>query len=280
VDDGVACRLGENRFYLTATTSAVDQTYPKMLWLNAQWRMDVEILNVTTAFGAVNIAGPKAREVLTRIPCDVDLTADAFPYLHVRVGELGGLPVRLLRVGFVGELGYEIHVPVPYALALWDRLMDAGRGSGIVPFGVEAQRVLRLEKGHVIIGQDTDGLTHPFEAGLDFAMPKSKTEYIGMAAVKARVARGVAQRLVGFRMEGETPPPECCLVLRDGGIAGRVTSSAWSEACGGIIGLAYVSVDDAEPGSAITIKQPDGSHATATVVTTPFYDPENARQAL
>jgi len=280
VDDGVACRLGENRFYLTATTSAVDQTYRKMLWLNAQWRMKIDIVNVTAAFSAVNIAGPKAREVLARIPCDIDLSAQAFPYLDVRVGTLGGLPVRMLRVGFVGELGYEIHVPTPYGLALWDLLTEAGRASNMAPFGVEAQRVLRLEKGHVIVGQDTDGLTHPFEAGLDFAVPKSKTEYVGMAAVKAQVARGITRRLVGFKMAGATPPPECCLVLRDGRIAGRVTSAAHSDACGGIIGLAYVAPEDSAIGSPITIKLPDGHLVNAHVVPIPFYDPDHARQAL
>jgi sarcosine oxidase, subunit alpha len=281
VDDGVACRLGEDRFCVTATTGAVDQTCRKLLWLNAQWRMRLDILNVTSAFAAVNIAGPRAREVLSRVLCDIDLSATGFPYLNVRVGKLGGLPARIIRVGFVGELSYEVHVPTPCGLALWDMLMEAGRDLDIFPFGVEAQRVLRLEKGHVIVGQDTDGLTNPFEAGLDFAVAKNKPEFVGMAAIKAQVAHGVARRLVGFRIDGDAlPPPECCLVLRDGRIAGRVTSSVRSEACGGVIGLAYVSPKDAEPGSAITIKEPSGKLTMAQVASIPFYDPENARQAL
>ncbi|HTV73116.1 MAG TPA: 2Fe-2S iron-sulfur cluster-binding protein, partial [Candidatus Acidoferrales bacterium] len=243
VDDGVACRLGENRFYVTATTGAVDQTYRKLLWLNVQWRMDVDILNVTSAFAAVNIAGPRAREVLTKLTADVDLSAQAFPYLAMRVGTIEGIPARLLRVGFVGELGYEIHVPMSQGLALWDALMRAGAQAGIVPFGVEAQRLLRLEKGHVIVGQDTDGLTHPYEAQLDWAVSKTKHEYVGKPAVDAQFAMGLQRRLVGFVPTDATvsPPPECCLVVRDGAITGRVTSSARSEACGSTVGLAYVA---------------------------------------
>ena len=132
-----------------------------MLQWNAQWRLDVDVANVTAAYAGVNIAGPRSREVLAKVCHDIDLAAEAFPYMGVRLGSVAGIPARLLRVGFVGELGYEIHVPASQGEALWDALMAAGGTAGIRPFGVEAQRVLRLEKGHIIIGQDTDGLTHP-----------------------------------------------------------------------------------------------------------------------
>jgi sarcosine oxidase subunit alpha len=260
----------------------VDQTYRSFLWLNAQWRMKIDILNVTSAISGMNIAGPKSRLVLERLGADFDLSAEAFPYLEARMGKVAGIPVRVIRVGFVGELGYELHVPTPYALALWNKLMDAGQDEGIVPFGVEAQRVLRLEKGHIIVGQDTDGLTHPFEAGLDWAMPKNKTDYIGRAAVIHQMERGLKRRLVGFKLDdARTPAPgECCLVLRKGAIAGRVTSAVYSEACGGVIGLAYVAPEDVEPGSQLTIKNSDGRILKAHVVPTPFYDPKHERQAL
>jgi sarcosine oxidase subunit alpha len=282
VDDGVACRLGENRFYLTATTSAVDQTYRKLLWLNVQWRMDVDILNVTSALAAVNIAGPRAREVLATLGGDVDLSPQAFPYLAVRVGTIEGIPARLMRVGFVGELGYEIHVPMSRGLTLWDALMRAGAPAGIVPFGVEAQRLLRLEKGHVIVGQDTDGLTHPYEAQLAWAVSKTKPEYIGKPAVDAQVAAGLQRRLVGFLLADQAapPPPECCLVVRDEAITGRVTSCARSEARGSAVGMAYVALAQSEPGSTFTIKLPSGARVLAHVVSLPFYDADNARQQL
>jgi sarcosine oxidase subunit alpha len=282
VDDGVACRLGENRFYLTATTSAVDQTYRTFLWLNAQWQMRIDILNVTSAFSAVNVAGPQARAVLQRLGTDVDLSSESFPYLEVRVGKVDGIPARLIRVGFVGELGYEIHVPTPNALALWDRLMEAGQADGIVAFGVEAQRVLRLEKGHIIVGQDSDGLTHPFEAGLDWAVPKNKTEYVGKTAVDYQMAGGLRRKLVGFKLDDSraAPPAECCLVLRGGAIVGRVTSAINSETCGGVVGLAFVAAENSEFGATFTIKSTDGQMVTAHVVPIPFYDPKNERQAL
>jgi len=244
--------------------------------------MKIDILNVTSALSGVNIAGPRSREVLRRLATDIDLSPAAFPYLEVRTGKIADIPARLIRVGFVGELGYEIHVPTPYALALWDRLLEVGKDEGIVPFGVEAQRVLRLEKGHIIVGQDSDGLTHPFEAGLDWAVPKNKAEYVGKAAVEFQLAGGLQRRLVGFRLdEGQrAPPAECCLVLREGAIAGRVTSAVYSESCGGVIGLAYVAPEDGDIGAAFTIKNSDGRMLAAHVVPIPFYDPKNERQAL
>ena len=161
VDDGVAARLGSDHFYVTASTSGAEQLYPLLLWYQAQWQLDVDIADVTSAYGAINIAGPKARRVLEKLGTDIDLSPEACPYLAARTGTLAGVDVRLLRIGFVGELGYEIHPPASQSLGLWEALIDAGREFGIRPFGVEAQRVLRLEKGHVIVTQDTDGLTHP-----------------------------------------------------------------------------------------------------------------------
>jgi len=281
VDDGVVCRLGESRFYLTATTGAAEQTYRRLLWLNAQWRMKVDLVNLTSAFARVNVAGLKSRDVLRRLSSDIDFSADAFPFLDVRLGQIEGIEVRIFRVGFVGELGYEIHMPAPFGAALWDAIMGAGRDLGIVPFGVEAQRVLRLEKGHVIIGQDTDGLTHPYEAALDWAVAATKTEFIGRAAIEARRVGGVTRKLAGFRLDRSIPPPpECCLVIKGVGIAGRVTSAALSETCDCVIGMAYVAAEDAAPGHAIHIKYPDGRVLQALTVAMPFYDPRNDRQRI
>ena len=132
-DDGVACRFHQNHFYVTATTSGVDAVYRAMLWRNAQWRLDVVLTNVTAAFAGVNIAGPRSREVLARVCSDPDLSPQAFPYLGVRTGTVAGIPARLMRVGFVGELGYEIHVPASQGEALWDALLEAGKPEGHPP---------------------------------------------------------------------------------------------------------------------------------------------------
>ena len=281
VDDGVACRLAEDWFYVTATTSGVDALYRSMLRWNAEWRLDVDVANVTAAYAGVNIAGPRSRAALERLETDVDLSPATFPYLAAREGTLAGVPVRMLRVGFVGELGYEIHCPASYGTALWDALMEAGRAEGIRPFGVEAQRVLRLEKGHLIVGQDTDGLTFPHEAGMEWAVGGRKPFFVGSRAIRAQAARPLARKLVGFTLPPDAAvPPECCLVIKDGAIVGRVTSAARSKACGAVVGLAYVHPDDAAPGSRFTVKLEDGSTVAPTVAPLPFYDPETKRQEL
>lgn len=282
VDDGVAARFHERHFYVTATTSGVDGVYRQMGWWNQQWRMDVDIANVTAAYAAVNIAGPKARDVLGRLDSDIDVSAAAFPYMGVRQGGLAGIPMRILRVGFVGELGFEIHCPSGMGEALWDRLMTAGESFGIMPFGVEAQRVLRLEKGHVIIGQDTDGLSNPAEASMDWALSKTKSFYVGKRAVDMQIAKGVSRRLVGFTLEDPSAPcpKECHLVIRSDEIAGRVTSAVRSPSLDRVIGLAYVPVDMAAPGTSFTIRIDKGDTVKATVVPTPFYDPDGKRQEM
>jgi sarcosine oxidase, subunit alpha len=280
MDDGVACRFHERRFYVTATTGAVDQVYREMLWHNAQWRLDVDVANVTAAYAGVNVAGPRAREVMAKLGSDLDLSAAAFPYLGVREGRVAEIGCRVLRVGFVGELGYELHCPAHQGEALWDALAEAGREFGLRPFGVEAQRILRLEKGHVIVGQDTDGLTFPHEAGLDWAVAK-KPFWVGKAAVEAQAARPLARKLVGFKLdEGEPAPKESHLVIRNGQIAGRVTSVARSPALGCVIGLAYVHPEQATPGARFFVRIEDRRMIEAEAVALPFYDPENKRQGL
>ena len=214
IDDGVACRLHERHFYVTATTGAVDQVYRQMTWFNAQWKMDVDVANVTAAYAGINLAGPHARDGARRSsPATSTSRRRRSPTWQRAVGKLAGIPVRILRVGFVGELGYEIHVPSGLGEALWDALMEAGRPFGIGPFGVEAQRILRLEKGHIIVGQDTDGLTHPAEANMEWALGKKKPFYVGKRAVDMQMAKGAdaqARRLRARRCgraDAEGMPP-------------------------------------------------------------------------
>lgn len=281
IDDGVACRLAPNHYYVTATTSAVDQVYRAMTWFNVQWKMDVDVANVTAAYSAVNLAGPKAREIVQSLKSDIDFSKDAFPYMAVRTGTLAGIPVRILRVGFVGEAGYEIHCPSGYGEALWDTLMAAGKPHGLKPFGVEAQRILRLEKGHIIVGQDTDGLSHPVEAGMDWALAKKKPFYVGKRSIEMQVAKGVTRKLVGFAAAGAGPAPkDCHLVIKDGEIVGRVTSVVKSPTLGKVIGLAYLPPAMAETGQRFEIRVDGGVMVAAEVVPTPFYDPDNARQDI
>ena len=282
VDDGVACRFGENHFYVTATTGGVDNVYREMLWRNAQWRLDVDVTNVTAAYAGVNIAGPKSRDVLAKLCTDIDLSPEGFPYMEIRTGTVAGIPARLLRVGFVGELGYEVHVPAGQGEALWDALMEAGQEHGIRPFGVEAQRMLRLEKGHIIISQDTDGLTIPHEADMAWAISRKKPYFVGGRSIDIQVERGIERKLVGFELAdpNDPVPEECHLTLRDGDIVGRITSAVRSPSVGKVVGLAYVAPDQSEPGTSFDIKIAGGKIIQGQVVKLPFFDPDGARQEL
>jgi sarcosine oxidase, subunit alpha len=277
-DDGVICRLADAHFFVTATTSGVEAVVRSMYFWNAQWQLDIDIAHVSAAYAAVNLAGPDSRSILAELCKDIDLRTDAFPYMGVRTGHVADIPVRILRVGFVGELGYEIHVPAGCGEFLWDRLLETGHRWGLRPFGVSAQRVLRLEKGHIIVGQDTDGLTNPLEIGMGSGST-SKPFFIGDVALAAHRQRSLERKLAGFQIEdGGALPKECHLVIEGSEIAGRVTSCVRSAAVGHVIGLAYVRPHQAKPGQAITIRVERGKLVTARIVPLPFYDPGNQRQ--
>ena len=280
IDDGVIARLADQHFYFTTTTTGAALVYRELQRWNAIWNLNLGIVNATGANAAVNLAGPRSRDVLENLT-SLDLSDAAFPYLGVREAAVAGIPARLMRVGFVGELGYEIHVPTEYGAALWDVLMAAGQSQGIAPFGVEAQRVLRLEKAHLIVGQDTDGLTTPDEAGLGWAVKMDKPFFVGQRSLAIVRKRGPRHLLAGFELVGEPTmavPKECHLVIRDGDIAGRVTSIVASEALGRTVGLAYVLPDMAAVGTPIEIRADGGAMVPARIVATPFYDPAGDRQ--
>jgi sarcosine oxidase subunit alpha len=220
--------------------------------------------------------------VLQKVCKDIDLSSEAFPYLGVRMGTVAGIPARLLRVGFVGELGYEIHVPYGYGEALWDALMEAGAAENIRPFGVEAQRVLRLEKGHIIVSQDTDGLTNVWEADMPWAVAKTKPFFVGGRSSQIMAKMPLLRKLVGFTLDDPSLPcpEECHLVIRGGEIVGRVTSAVKSPNLGKVVGLAYVHPDDAKPDAKISIKIDGGRMIEARVVALPFYDADSKRQEM
>ncbi len=281
IDDGVACRFNDEHFYVTATTGGVDNVYRTMLWWNTQWRLDVDITNVTAAYAGVNIAGPNSREVLLNICHDIDLSPEGFPYLAVREGTVAHIPARLLRVGFVGELGYEIHVPSSQGEALWDALLEAGKKHNIQPVGIEAQRLLRLEKGHIIVGQDTDAMTTPQEVHMTWAIAKQKPFFVGGRSLQLIDNHPSDRKLVGFSIDATQAaiPKESNIVLDGNNIVGHITSVAYSPTLNKIIGLAYAR-STIESGMQISIKLTSGSIIKASVVDVPFYDPDNTRQEL
>ncbi|HEX7379383.1 MAG TPA: glycine cleavage T C-terminal barrel domain-containing protein, partial [Pirellulales bacterium] len=282
IDDGVIGRVAEDRFYVTTTTSASGSVYREMQRWAILWRLDVTLANLTGVFAAMNLAGPYAPALLAALT-DLDLSDSGFPYLALREAEVLGAACRLLRTGFVGEVGYEIHVPARSAAHVWDGLMRAGAHLDVRPFGVEAQRVLRLEKGHVIVSQDTDGLTNPHEAGMAWAVKDDKPFFVGGRSLRILGRKPLKRRLVGFTLSSSERgplPSECHLVIERGEIVGRVTSIALSPTLGYAIGLAYVQPSQASPGTRFQIRGHGGRMAEATVVELPFYDRANLRQKV
>jgi sarcosine oxidase subunit alpha len=280
IDDGVVGRLGAESFYFTTTTGNSATLFREFGRLATWWGLSAGLVNLTGHYGAFNLAGPAARVVLCQ-HTGLDLDDAAFPYLGLRQAEVAGVRCRILRVGFVGELGYEIHCEASQALKVWRALCSAGERYDIRPFGVEAQRMLRLEKGHLIVGQDTDGLTNALEIDAGWALKMDKAFFVGQRSLKALERLPRRQQLVGFSMRCDAParPRECHLVLDGADIAGRVTSTGSSPTLNRCIGLALVTPSVAA-GKRLRIRVDAGEIVEAEIVKPPFYDPAGDRQRV
>jgi sarcosine oxidase subunit alpha len=272
-DDGTICRVDDRSFYLTVTTSGAEEAEALMMDWREAWGHDVHIVNQTSAIGAINVAGPKAREVLARITED-DISKEAFPYLRHRKITVAGIPCTGIRLGFVGEVGWELHHPASRSDELWAALLEAGAGDGITPFGIQAQRLLRLEKGHIIVSQDTDFETTPWHLGMEWAVKLDKDDFVGKAALVRKKDRKT-EKLVGFTVDpGAESPWEGAAVKVNGELSGRVASSWFSPTLGYGVGLAWVPPERAVEGQRMTLGTKD---AGATVKFGAFYDPEGVK---
>ncbi|MDG2207089.1 MAG: 2Fe-2S iron-sulfur cluster-binding protein [Pirellulales bacterium] len=279
IEDGVVARVGEEHFYVTATSSGVAAFYRDLKRWALLLRMRVELINATGHLAAVNLAGPQARKVLTKLT-DLSLAPEDFRYLDVHRGCVAGLDALVMRIGFVGELGFEIHVPTSGAQHLWRTLMEAGAAQGIRPFGVEAQRLLRLEKGHLIVGQDTDALTHPYEVGLDWAVKEEKPYFVGARSLQILRKQPRERTLIGLVLSQDHGVEECHLIVEGERMLGRITSVAHRTTLGMPIALAFVHPDRAREGTELQICGTGGVPISARVVPLPFYDPDGLRQKL
>jgi len=275
VDDGTVTRLSDDHFFITTTSGNVEFVHEWLEWWTAGTDMDVAVTNVTAGYSAVNLAGPRSREVLATVT-DMDLSTKAFPYMDAPEGEIAGIPALMLRIGFVGELGYEIHTPAAHGPALWNALMEAGRPNGIAPFGVDTQRLLRLEKKHIIVGQDTDALSNPLEADMSWVVHFRKKDFIGKAALMRVKERGLKNKLVGIMVDEDAEVVDGNSIVANGNSVGRVTSFRYSPGVGRGIGMAWVPSGLAEEGQPLTIHL-DHGYASAHVYNKPFYDPEGER---
>jgi sarcosine oxidase subunit alpha len=281
LDDGIVVQRGPNDYYFTTSTGRAGNTVD---WIGFHTRYDgwdFHLTNLTDALGAINLAGPKARDVLTQI-ADIDISNESFPYLGYREFFLKKiLPIRVLRLGFVGELSFEIHMPASYAQTVWNLLMQAGRPYDIRPFGLEAQNCLRLEKGHIIIGQESEIRTTLHDLGLGFLWYRHKPEAktVGSAALRHTEHQPGRLKLVGFKTENSRRPPKDGSIIVDTSIRGHVCTARHSFALDASIGLALVDDTLAKEGTRLEILEDDGGDRRlyATVVPTPFYDPKGKR---
>jgi 4-methylaminobutanoate oxidase (formaldehyde-forming) len=210
-------------------------------WIGAQLPDGVAMREVTGAIATINICGPKAREVLQAVS-DANMSNAAFPFLGVREVEIGFARAIAVRIGYVGELGYELYVPAEFALHVYDTLWAAGQAQGIANAGYRAIESCRLEKGYLYWSGDISPDTNPFEAGLGFAVALDKPEFTGKAALAAIKAEGTKRRLATFTLDGFVPLHGGEPILLGGTVIGSVTSGGYGHTMGRAIALGYVPV--------------------------------------
>ena len=275
MDDGTVTRLAKDRYFVTTSTASVEAIEEWFKWWMAGTKTCAHVTNVTSGYAVINVAGPRARDTLAKLT-DVDLSPKGFRYMRAREGSVAGVPALMLRIGFVGETGWELHFPAEYGEHVWDSLLEAGEEFGIAPFGTETQRVLRLEKMHIIPNQDTDMVSNPIDAGMKWVVRMDKDDFIGRGGLAAAMDRPAPSRLVGFVMQNGAVPHDGDAIVSDMAPVGRVTSSRLSPTMGKGFGLCWVPAEMAEQGTTIYIRT-DGAVSPAEVRTEPFYDPEGKR---
>jgi len=274
-DDGLICSLGPEAYYLTVTSGGADQAEGWFRDWADTWSLDVHVANLTGTLGAINVAGPKARELLaslTRDPVD----SAAIPYSGHREITVAGVPCRVLRVGFVGELSFELHYPRLESAALWDALLEAGRRFDLKPHGLEALRLLRLEKGHIIVGQDTDYDSTPAKLGLDWAVKMEKPDFVGKIALERLSRLDRDKELVSITFCGPRAPVDGAQLVRNGDRIGYLTSSRLSPVLGHGIALGWVARSASRLPDTVVAQDSSGRYE-GRVTKGPFYDPEGVR---
>jgi sarcosine oxidase, subunit alpha len=285
IDDGVVVKRAENDYYFTSSTARAGSTIE---WLRYHTRYDgwdIHLVNLTDTLGVVNISGPNARKVLEKIT-SFDVSNESFPFAAYREFPIGdGIPVRAMRLGFVGELSYELHVPSSLMEAVWKLVEEAGSEFGARNFGLEAQNVLRMEKGHIIIGSESEQRTTLHDLGLGFLWHRNKPEAktVGAAALRHTERQEGRLKLVGFKMKSPSDrAPRDGSIIVDGKVRGYVCTARLSPALGEVVGMALVEEPLAAVGSEWSIYEDgcEGKLLQALVAPMPFYDPEGKRMKM
>ena len=285
-DDGVVGRLAEDRFHVTTTTGGAARVMNHMEdYLQTEFpHLNVWLTSATEQWAVIAVQGPKAREIIAPLVEGIDLSNEAFPHMSVREGKICGVPTRLFRMSFTGELGFEVNVPADFGPAVWEAIRAQAEPLGACAYGTETMHVLRAEKGYIIVGQDTDGTVTPDDASLGWAVGKKKPDFVGIRGLRRPdlVADGRKQ-LVGLL----TKDPK--VVLEEGAqivadpnqtlpmtMIGHVTSAYWSENCGRSIAMALVAGGKARIGETLYVPMPDRTIAVE-VSDMVFFDKEGGR---
>ncbi|RDL50042.1 Sarcosine oxidase subunit alpha [Ensifer sp. M14] len=285
-DDGVVGRLAEDRFHVTTTTGGAPRVMNHMEdYLQTEFpHLKVWLTSTTEQWAVIAVQGPKAREIIAPLVEGIDLSNEAFPHMSVAEGKICGVPTRLFRMSFTGELGFEVNVPADYGQAVWEAIWERAEPMGACAYGTETMHVLRAEKGYIIVGQDTDGTLTPDDAALSWAVSKKKADFVGIRGLKRPdLVKDGRKQLVGLL----TKDPN--VVLEEGAqivadpnqpkpmtMLGHVTSSYWSENCGRSIALAVVAGGRARLGQTLYVPMADRTIAVE-VSDMVFFDKEGGR---
>ena len=279
MDDGVSTRIGPEHFHLTTTTGGAARVAEWIeAWLQTEWpELDVYLTDVTEHWAVAVLCGPRAREILKGLT-GIDLTPARFPFMSVRTGKVAGVPARVFRVSFTGELSYEINVPARYGLHLWRSLIEQGAGFGLCPFGTEALHVLRAERGFVVVGQETDGTVTPADLGLEAMVARDKGDFIGKRSLaRSELARAGRPALVGLlTADPRYVLPQGVHLVHDPTARppvktlGHVTSSYMSPALDRSIALALVEDGRSRIGETLHARSCEG-HVEPVKVTAPVF---------
>ncbi|PWU05132.1 MAG: ferredoxin [Bacteroidetes bacterium] len=288
-DDGVTTRLGKNHFLMTTTTGGAARVLAWLEeWLQTEWpELKVYCTSVTEHISTIALVGPKSRQLLGELVTDIDLSKEAFPFMHTRMGTIDGIPVRIARISFSGELAFEINVEWSYARYIWERLWSLGIPYNLTAYGTETMHVLRAEKGYIIVGQDTDGTQTPHDLNMSWIVSKKK-EFIGKRSFQLPYLKSSGRaQLVGLLTANyeEVIPEGAYITIQNAGAdaqgkiphIGFVTSSYFSPALDRSFALALVADGLGRMGEQIEI--PLGKKSLrATICESVFIDKENIRR--
>ncbi|MEM6563480.1 MAG: sarcosine oxidase subunit alpha family protein [Pseudomonadota bacterium] len=287
IDDGVVARIDDDTYLCHTTTGGADRIHQHMEeWLQTEWwDWKVYVANVTEQYAQVAVVGPKARKVLEKLG-GMDVSKEALGFMEWADGDIGGFKVRVYRISFSGELSYEIAVDAGNGLAFWEALMSAGEEFGVMPYGTECLHIMRAEKGFIMIGDETDGTVIPQDLGLNWAISKKKTDFLGKRAQeRSHMTDAARWKLVGLETLTGSVIPDGAYAVGLGtnangqqNVIGRVTSTYYSPTLDTGIAMGLVLNGPDRMGQIIEFPGTEGATFRARVVDPVFYDKDGEKQ--